>query len=105
MLEGGILVEILYKEIEATDQLLGVKKYRKANLGFVTEVGSLLHLKCLEDSSMKSKIEKGNFFVLKFDSGQLEKFQRPVLGKVKGNQYENAGQCPGPDQAWEFIHF
>lgn len=57
-----MLVEILYKEIESTDQLLGVKNYRKANLGFVTEVGSLLHLKCLEDSGMKSKIEEGKFF-------------------------------------------
>jgi hypothetical protein len=101
-----MLVEILYKEIESTDQLLGVKNYRKANLGFVTEVGSLLHLKCLEDSGMKSKIEEGKFFwPQKIHSGQLEEFQRSVLGKVKGDQYENAGQCPGADQAWEVIHF
>jgi len=60
LLDGGLLIEILYREVTALQQVYGKKTYRKGNLGFVTEVGSLLHLKCLDDSGMKPKIESAN---------------------------------------------
>merc|ERR1712113_1369155 len=63
LLEGDFLVDFLLDETKEQNYLdsANKKKYRKGNLGFITEIGSLLCLKAMEnggiENSMKEKIK------------------------------------------------